>query len=113
MPDSPLVTLTVWHPVGPVRADGVVMTDQGPGEDPAGGLWYYAGTSDVMDPQPSVWCDPTPAGEDALTIDDLRRVLRVASFANATHDYEGDAADYRSIVRLRRAIENQEARDGE
>lgn len=101
---SHLVTLTVWHPVGPVRADGVVMTDQGPGEDPAGGLWYYAGTSDVMDPQPTMQCDlPPPSGDDALTLDDLRRVMEMVEWALC--EEEPDPEQVAAAARLRRALE--------
>jgi hypothetical protein len=81
---SDLVSLVVWRDAAkdpPLPEDGwPVMTDQGAaiyveseGQDGniSGAAWYKAEASDYLDPQPSVWCDPTPPTKDGLTIDHL------------------------------------------
>ena len=69
---------------------------------------FYADDIRPLNPQPSWWCDPKPPGEDALTLDDLRRVV---NYADGTDRSSHDAAQT-AAARFRRAIEALEDDDG-
>ena len=101
-------TLTGWRDAVKDPPTGIVMTDVGAGEHPGGQHWYYAGTSDIMDPQPRVWCDPVPPGEDGLTAAHVSVVLELAA-AELNRRAELDAsvsvgAANTAWVRLRAAL---------
>ncbi len=81
--DSHLVTLTVWRDAKtepPNLGSRVLVYPFGPAGSQV--FAYRSGLDDkykmwsephgTLDPQPSVWCDPVPPSEDALTLDDLR-----------------------------------------
>lgn len=73
------LTLTAWRRADADKPDGIVLTDVGPGEHPGGEHWYYAGTSEVMAPQPSWWCSPAPpVDHGGLTADDIRYLAGAA-----------------------------------
>lgn len=109
----PVVTLTVWYPADkPPKHDRIVVTDIGaaryrkgyrvPGE---AFEWFDhdAGMADwPMDPRPSVWCDPSPPGDDALRPDDLEDIETVARGADSEATFDA------VLARLRRAIEEAE-----
>jgi hypothetical protein len=95
----------------PANKETGYPTDMGIGYiHPVNGLWIDQAYLVPFSPQPFVWCDPLPPGDDALTIDDLRAVCDgLEAFANDYHF--GD--ELSGFIRLRRAIENLEAQDGE
>ena len=77
------VTLAVWRnaQTDPPEDQRGVMTDLGAAWYATNGRWYdhMPFHSIPLDPQPVWWCDPQPPGEDALTVDDARYVLRRAA----------------------------------
>ena len=98
------VTLAAWRnaQTDPPGHPGGVLTDQGLawyGRTPKGdGPWYSelgAYGSPPLDPQPSVWCDPQPPGEDALTARGLRTAVHALSAYGA----------HAAAARLRNALE--------
>ncbi len=67
-----------------------------------GGRWIVVG--DDGEGSPSVWCDPVPPGDDALTLGDVDEVLMFAEDAGiANYDRRAKAA-----ARLRGAIDAAE-----
>ncbi len=72
MPADP-ITLVRWRDAKTDPPDGshdLMWTDVGEGYFyREKGMWYSEGYD--MYPQPSVWCDPVPPGDDPLTTDDL------------------------------------------
>lgn len=103
MPSDP-ITLVRWRDARTATPKGIDQhwTDVGP-------VWFDAHARDwyvpdefgsSMDPPefPSVWCDPTPPDDDALTLDDLRVLLTWAPSRSP------------EAARLRRAIEAAEGK---
>lgn len=108
MPDRP-VSLVVWRDAKkepPKRGSRVLVDRPILAHTPV--FAYRSGLDDkykmwsdphgTLDPQPSVWCDPVPPSEDALTLDDLRLAAHYADYC----------ADDKLAARLRRAIEAAE-----
>lgn len=104
------VTLVVWRDAktDPPPHFGLFRTD-------VGLLHYYDeawaerasdGFMLPADPQPSVWCNPRPPGDDALTLDDLRNVLEFAHRGGMDTSYILAAQE--AWHRLRRALEEAE-----
>ena len=106
------VTLTVWRDAqtDPPGHPGGVLTDQGLawyGRTPKGdGPWYSelgAYGSPPLDPQPSVWCDPQPPGENALTVEHINHAIEVLEAGDT--DYLPGEEDLEAAARLRAALE--------
>ena len=113
MPDFP-ITLVPWFdakdnpPVSEQRPLRHVATDRGTGW--FGSLdrcWWSTGTGKRMEPQPSVWCDPSPpSGDDALTVEDLRLVLDSADGGiGEMYGITDVGKRLEAIARLRRALD--------
>ena len=105
MPDD-RVTLLHWRDArtDPPRSGARRITDMGwaqywdDGGDPG---WYHDNDGEYLEEQPVVWCAPTPPVEDALTLDDLRRVV---NYADGTDRSSHDAAQT-AAARLRAALD--------
>lgn len=103
------VTLVVWRDAktDPPEWDGMYQTDVGFYTYSNGGWQSLLRTA----PRPSVWCDPVPPGEDALTTEHLR-VLADAAWASRKNVRLHDD-DYPLLIeaeaRVRRALEQMEA----
>ena len=75
MSDSLRVTLVVWRDASadPPKRDRHVWTDVGQaycwGRKP---VWEWSEPDIDADCTPTVWCDPKPPGENAVTLDDLK-----------------------------------------
>ena len=105
------VTLVVWRDAheDPPKRTGAHLTNKGLQlYDPYIG-WHFGHTE-----QPSWWCDPQPPGEDALTVDDARYVLRRAAreaeddaLLLRVSDVNGDGEAFyaRRATHLRAALE--------
>jgi hypothetical protein len=113
------ITLVVWRDAvaDPPEADEGRMrwTDQGPlypmddryYEDTGVRTWcHFAGDLfEPADPQPRVWCDPTPPTKDALTAEDVREALEALTEAMRDALPSDRPRRLATIARLRRAIE--------
>ncbi len=95
MSDSLRVTLVVWRDAStdPPPRDHDVWTDVGEaycwGRNP---VWEWTKPGMEADCTPTVWCDPTPPGENAVTLDDLRAAARAcAVLAESIRAFPEDA----------------------
>jgi hypothetical protein len=104
-----LVSLVVWRDaVKDPPYEGVCrFTDQGEGRywqrsllHPVAGWVYDCDTDTLMDPQPTVWCDPAPPTKDGLTVEDVRLALRYAE--HGSRGLTGPIPE--AIARLRAAL---------
>ena len=109
MPDD-RVTLVVWRDAStdPPREGEWRLTDRGwlrytdlyeGYEDPSPPgtpLWCEEGCGEYLwvSPQPTVWCDPKPPGENAVTLDDLRRARHLLD----TEMWHDEAARLRAAL---------------
>lgn len=78
--------------------------------DIVGYAWYYGESGDPATPQPDLWADAPPPGDDPLTLDDLRALERMATYAVVETDFDGDGNPAMAGLRdrLRRALEEAE-----
>jgi hypothetical protein len=113
--DAPVVGLVTWHDATTGRPDGIVMTDAGPGEHLGGDHWYHAGTSDIMDPQPSLWCDPVPpaAGpHGTLTVEDVESASVACESAAESAFGDGNHATGNDWLDLARRLSEALPKEG-
>lgn len=101
MPDR-RVTFAVWQDAKtnpPLRGE-LVRTDLGPAWLMHDGAWSG---EDHFTVEPSVWCDPTPPGDDALTLEDLDDLYDFLRGVDSPPTIDG------KLRRLRRALDQIEA----
>lgn len=126
MPDVPVLGFVLWRDTAadpPEYGTRVLVDPFGPaltrvfayrsGLDDKYKMWSEP--HDTLDPQPSVWCDPSPPDmSDPLTVEDMRYALQ-SGIADAEDDAtlfhvcdpngDGEQVFARRAARLRRALE--------
>ena len=113
MSDSLRVSLVVWRDASadPPERNRHVWTDVGQaycwGRKP---VWEWTDYDIEADCTPTVWCDPKPPGENALTLNDLRDIAEIVeSEARHSDGVMGGVQEWWDLAaRLRAAIKAAE-----